>query len=123
MNIVHLTCQVGTCNKRHVYRLAEVNVSLYTHGICTVAFTCRTCKVYCEFEIPDDVALHLDKKGCPTTIVRVPDEVSERPAPDVPAITEVDAAVFEAASMRRFEEARQRELADMLGDNVRLEES
>ena len=115
------TCQAGGCNAYHQYEVTQVAVSLYTHGICTLTFTCLTCGQRSEFAVPDRVALMLDEMGAPTTIIHTPDEVLEWPAREVPRLTQHDAEVFERSSLRHLEECRRRELVDITGDNARSE--
>jgi hypothetical protein len=115
----HRTCQARGCGRNHPYPLGMVAVSLYTHGVCTVAFTCHSCGERSEFPIPDNAAILLDERGAPTTIVHTPDEVLEWPAPAVAPITTHDVEVFERSSLRHLEECRRRELVDIPGANER----
>lgn len=115
------TLSCDRCSAKHSYLIAEINVRLYTHGVCALAFICRSCRQRTEFAVPDRVALLLDERGAPTTIVRTPDEVLEWPAPAVPPLTTHDVEVLERSSLRHLEECRLRELVDIPGANERLE--
>jgi hypothetical protein len=119
----NFTCMADACGAWHQYEVKQIAVSLYTHGICTLAFTCLTCGERSEFAVFDRVAIMLDEMGAPTTIVHTPDEVLEWPAREVPRLTQHDAEVFERSSLRHLEECRRRELVDIPGDSARLEGS
>lgn len=119
MMIVRMICQAPDCDAQCHYPPTAVKVSLYTHGVCSLSFVCKTCGETSEVTIPDRLAIALDAQGCPTTIVHTPDEVLEWPRIEVPAIDSFDVAVFERSSHAHFEECVRRELGDILGDNAR----
>lgn len=107
---VSLTCQADRCLSIGRYRLADVEVCLYTHGVCTVIFCCQTCGSRCEYAIPDRLALHLDRVGVCTTVVRTPDEVLEWPEPGTPKLTEQDVGLIERSTLTHFNDCARREL-------------
>ena len=123
MTIVKLTCQAPGCGYQWDYLTQQVQVRLYTHGVCAVSFACQKCKERSEFAVPDRIALRLDKEGAPTTVVHVPDEVTEWPAAAVPAINESDVGIMERSSHSHFEDCVRRELLDIPGHNARSEEA
>jgi hypothetical protein len=102
--------QCDACKVKRTYRTSGLRVTLYDHGVCTVSFFCLSCRELTEFEVPDKVAVALDKAGVPTTIVHVPGEVLEWPAKDVLPIQEFDAEVLERSSLSHVSECFRREL-------------
>jgi hypothetical protein len=106
-----LTCDHCSAVRSYVWK--SMRVSLYGHGVCTVSFTCTACGRDTEVEVPDQVAIDLDRKGVPTTVVPVPEEVFERPAAEVPAIQAFDVELLERSSIEHFNERFRVELGSL----------
>lgn len=112
MTTVSLTCLASACFTPASYRLEDIELLLFTHGIFAVRFTCQWCENECEYVVPEKVAVHLDRLGVTTTVVRVPDEVVERADMAAPAITSEDVGFMERSTLTYFNDCVRRELSD-----------
>lgn len=110
-----LTCLGPDCQAQRLYRYDAVHLYLYTHGVCTIAFFCLSCKEQSEFAIPDTAAIDLDSKGVPSTIVHTPAEILEWPQVNVPPIQEYDVGIWERTSLSHFHDCVVRELLSVGG--------
>lgn len=110
MGEVWLRCQNPECRVQAAYQSSALRISLYTHGVCTISFFCPSCMEQSEFPVPDRVAIELDRQGVAATVVHTPQEVLERPGPEVPPLAEAEAGLFERSSLEYFNERVYREL-------------
>lgn len=112
--VLLLECQ--HCAEQCGLQPQAARLDLHTTGLMVLRFFCLHCYELNRVALGGaDFAQAIADMGVPTTIIRVPLEVTEHPHPDLPPISNFAVEKWERLPLRALNEYAMRELRGELG--------